>query len=113
MIGLFKLVDRMPQRCGFWEWAIWFENAANRHVGLTEIGCLRISTVFLGIDHNWGHGDPLLFETMIFQDDSDLYTDRCSTWEAAEAMHADAVAYAVERIRKADAVVLQFMQKNR
>lgn len=28
----------------------------------------RVSTVFLGIDHNWGEGPPLLFETMVFRD---------------------------------------------
>jgi hypothetical protein len=25
-----------------------------------------ISTVWLGLDHNWGGGPPLIFETMIF-----------------------------------------------
>lgn len=26
----------------------------------------RVSTVWLGLDHNWGGGEPLLFETMSF-----------------------------------------------
>lgn len=31
----------------------------------------RVSTVWLGIDHNWGEGDPLIFETMVFADTPD------------------------------------------
>lgn len=27
---------------------------------------VKISTVWLGLDHNWGPGPPLIFETMIF-----------------------------------------------
>lgn len=49
-----------------------------------------ISTVFLGIDHQWGTGPPLLFETMVFTgDDEDYedYTERCSTWKEAIQQH--------------------------
>ncbi len=52
-------------------WAQWFE-AADRLVAKTEVGDVRISTVFLGLDHNFGEGDPLLFETMIFGGSHDL-----------------------------------------
>jgi hypothetical protein len=50
-------------------------------------GKVWVSTVFLGIDHQWGTGPPLLFETMIFGGEHDEWQDRCSTWEEAEAMH--------------------------
>lgn len=30
-----------------------------------------VSTVFLGMDHNHGDGDPILFETLVFDDDDD------------------------------------------
>lgn len=32
----------------------------------TKVGRTMISTVFLGLDHNHGHGPPVLYETMIF-----------------------------------------------
>jgi len=41
-----------------------------RRMALTEFTSgTRISTVFLGIDHNHGDGVPILFETMAFDDD--------------------------------------------
>lgn len=66
----------------------------NMHVAETHLGTRRVSTVFLGIDHNFGGSDPpILFETMIFEGDSysDLYCDRYATWEQAVAGHAKAV----------------------
>lgn len=58
-----------------------------------------VSTVFLGMNHNYFGDEPLLFETMIFADDlEDIagYTERYATWEEAEAGHARAVAAAKE-----------------
>ena len=46
-----------------------------------------VSTVFLGIDHSYGGGRPILFETMVFGGKLDQEMDRCSTWEEAEKMH--------------------------
>ena len=72
-------------------WSSWFETA-NRHVDFTIIDDVKISTVFLGLDHNYfNKGNPILFETMIFGGKFDEYQDRCSTWEQAEKMHLRAV----------------------
>ena len=88
-----------------WRWAKWFEGA-NRKVAETEgkvsahgknVGIVRISTVFLGLDHSFGEGAPMLFETMVFGGALDGEQDRCSTWEAAEKMHA----LMVEKVRHA------------
>jgi hypothetical protein len=55
--------------------------------------CVSVSTVFLGINHNFfNHDPPLLFETMIFGGRHDQYQNRCCTWEEAEKMHEEAVA---------------------
>ena len=80
------------------EWARWMETA-DRHVAHEEIGQFHISTVFLGIDHNYFGGEPLLFETMVFGPNGhylDQWQARCSTWDKAEDMHATAVALARE-----------------
>ena len=68
------------------EWAEWYETT-DRRVAVTNIGDVRVSTVFLGTDHNWGQGPPLLFETMIFGGPLDEECERYSTWEQAEAGH--------------------------
>ena len=52
------------------EWGEWFEKA-DRQVALTELEGVRVSTIFLGIDHSFGNGKPILFETMVFGKDKD------------------------------------------
>ena len=49
---------------------------------------LEISTVFLGIDHSFGGGKPVLFETMCFSGSyTDLYCRRYRTWDRAYQGH--------------------------
>jgi hypothetical protein len=67
-------------------WAHWFEKA-NRHVAKTYLPHCYVSTVFLGLDHGFGEGPPMLFETMVFGGPLDQEMHRCSTWEQAETMH--------------------------
>ena len=82
-------------------WAQWFE-AADRVVFRTEVGASVVSTVFLGVDHQFGDGPPLLFETMIFTDgDGGNEMWRCSTWLEAEAQHGRMVKELTERIQGA------------
>ena len=64
----------------------------HRHVGDTMIGAVRVSTVFLGINHNHFGGPPLLFETMVFGGPLNDEQQRYSTWAEAEAGHAAMVA---------------------
>jgi len=80
------------------KWANWYETH-NRHIGKDYVGRAKISTVFLGIDHNLNRvGPPILWETMIFGGPLDMEQFRCAgSWEQAEAMHEEAVE-TVERI---------------
>jgi hypothetical protein len=78
------------------KWAHWFEKA-DRHVGLTLVGDVKVSTVFLGLDHNWGkQGPPIVFETMIFGGKHDQYQERYCTWDEALAGHKQALALVKE-----------------
>lgn len=75
-------------------WAAWFA-LADRAVKQTNLGdVIDISTVFLGLDHQWGDGPPLLFETMVFRYPSaeSLDMDRYPTWDDAVAGHEAIVA---------------------
>lgn len=71
-------------------WAIWFESSRkNRIVKQNFIGESKVSTIFLGLDHSWSGGKPILWETMVFGGKLDQEQDRCSgNKEQAEAMHA-------------------------
>ena len=37
-----------------------------RRVAETDVEGFRVSTVFLGLDHSWSGGPPLIFESMVF-----------------------------------------------
>jgi len=86
---------RVVKETDLLKWAGWFETA-KRHVANDSIEKIRVSTVFLGMDHNWGEGKPLLFETMIFEGKHDGYQERYSTWEEAEVGHKKAVSLVKE-----------------
>ncbi len=75
-----------------YKWAKWFENVDNRRVAWTEVGDVKISTVFLGLDHSFMRGTPILFETMIFGGEHDEYQERYHTLEEAMLGHERAVA---------------------
>jgi len=81
------------------KWAKWFgENMNNRHVASDVIGDVRVSTVFLGLDHSLGDANPLLFETMVFCGKHDGFMVRCSTWKQAEKQHTRIVSMVREDI---------------
>lgn len=74
------------------EWAKMLKDIEKRTVKKDKIGTVNISTVFLGIDHNWSfHGQPILFETMIFGGSHDNYQERYATWDEAEEGHKRAI----------------------
>lgn len=122
-VGQYRLEGRKPVPCyGTIRWATWMESA-DRRVARTDIGKKYVSTVFLGLDHNFIPGNPpLLYETMVFNEGvpirsrrkyflfgprlsctDDDYGDRYSTWEEAEAGHAAIVAAVEEEKRRVDA----------
>jgi len=86
MAEYFILDGQIPVKCDMYKWATW-NNGPNRDVKKTNIGDIKISTVFLGLDHNWGQGPPLLFETMVFGGKLDQEQERYTTWEEAETGH--------------------------
>jgi hypothetical protein len=94
-LGRYILDGHTPVPCeDLITWAKWIERTDERRVALTETRDLRVSTVFLGLDHNFGvpwGTDPILFETMVFRRKGDNWEgDECEryrTWDEAEAGH--------------------------
>lgn len=111
MSGFYILKGKTPVRTNdVIEWGQWLENNQDRHVAETTVEDIWISTVFLGLDYGWREERPILFETMIFykhapvphtlkeivnekqpEFDGYQFQRRYSTWEEAEAGHAEAV----------------------
>lgn len=106
-------------------------NRSTAHrIGFDTIGTVLVSTVFLGMDHNWRGGPPLLFETMTFADEFGEIQLRCSTYDQAEDQHktvcrlvrasqelaTERADHALERLRelakKSDRVLDGFYKKS-
>ncbi len=90
MAGLYILKGKTPVECeNVLEWAKEFENQ-NRIVGFSQVKKVRVSTIFLGLDHSFNGGKPVLFETMIFGGKHNEYQERYSTWDEAVEGHKKA-----------------------
>jgi hypothetical protein len=73
-------------------WAALIEDQNYKRVAFSQVGAVEVSTVWLGLNHNFGSGPPLIFETMIFGGEHDSYQDRYSTEAEALAGHDRIVA---------------------
>lgn len=68
------------------------ENPEYKRVALDTVGTKRISTVLLGLDHNYfDNGLPLIFETMVFEGES---------WRDEECVRYSTEAEAIEGHRQ-------------
>lgn len=80
------------------EWVKLMDDPVNRRVALDQVKDVRISTVFLGIDHNFTFGGrPVLFETMTFGNTDEL-EERYCTWDEAVEGHERAVRMVEEQL---------------
>ena len=74
-------------------WGVWFETAHRtiaQDIDERQGGdpTVRVSTVFLGLDHNFGAGGPpILWESLVFGGPHDGLMRRYATREAALAGH--------------------------
>ena len=64
--------DKYGNELTLTEWCALMEDSEYRRIALTKLANgIRISTIWMGLDHRFGgDGPPVIFETMVF-DDSD------------------------------------------
>ncbi len=90
------LRDGEPIKVSFAEYCDWNQRPFEETRQVAEAfvdqldGSVRVSTVFLSIDHKWRYGPPILFETMVFggPEDIDGWQERYATLSEAKAGHA-------------------------
>lgn len=64
------------------------DSKSDCRIDLTEVDNVQVSTVFLGLNHNFSEeGDPILFETMVFNGEYDQEMERYCTYDEAVAGH--------------------------
>jgi hypothetical protein len=105
----YRLIGKLAVPCSIQEAGKALDDFGSRIVGQTDVGPMYVSTVFLCLDHNFfDSGDPLIFETMIFDDEEDdTYQVRTSTWGEAEHEHAKAVEVAKTRLASAERLLVK------
>jgi hypothetical protein len=94
----YKLHHRKPVLCKFSmvdepeKFAKECAYKTSNKVRVKYIGNVKISTVFLPINHAFNDSEPILFETMVFGPDNGAkLIARASTWREALNMHKKAV----------------------
>lgn len=95
------IYDRQGNPISITEWCRLLRDTAYQHVAVTVVGEAVVSTVWLGLDHSFGHGPPMIFETMVFYDSRNEWDDlqeRYPTEGAAVAGHDQVVAAVRERV---------------
>ena len=85
--------DRSGQPITLDEWgSLLTEDITTRVVAKDDLvvagGPVCVSTVWLGLDHSWDDGPPLIFETMVFGGALEGEMERYSTEAEAVAGHA-------------------------
>lgn len=78
------------------EWRAWWQIARTELDGIqfgkrVLIAPVKVSTVFLGVDHGYDTKEPILFETMIFGGPCDGFQWRYSCRDCARLGHQTAV----------------------
>ncbi len=76
-------------------WREWTKDSENRDIKMVDHTVLKtgylVSTIWLGLDHQWGSGPPLIFETRVFCGEQPISTHRYSTEAEARAGHAQMI----------------------
>ncbi|MFC5996924.1 hypothetical protein ACFQE5_22190 [Pseudonocardia hispaniensis] len=83
--------DRQGNPITLDDWVATFRHNDGR-VALDTVGAVTVSTVHLGIDHSFGSGRPLIFETMVLGGPLDEEQARYSSEVEAVAGHQQVVA---------------------
>lgn len=79
------------------QWSAGFCDMDKKRVAFDKLPDAEVSTVWLGLDHSYGDGPPLIFETLVFGGTLDQEMDRYSSEAEALAGHAKMV----QRVRLA------------
>ncbi len=98
-----------PVPCpGVREWAEWMEAAKESgafRVAEDDLGEVKVSTVFLGLNHGLIDRTPILWETMIFGGEHDGWLERYATKAEAIVGHEQALALVWNKAGKPDSVM--------
>jgi hypothetical protein len=83
--------DWLGNEISMQEWVKLFKD--ERHIGDDRVNGAHVSTVYLGLDHGYYGGPPLIFETLIYYPDGSDQMFRYSTETEARQRHKEIVGF--------------------
>lgn len=98
-----------PKEATLDEWSAWFETD-KRQIARYERDGSFVSTIFLGLDHNFGDGPPLLWETMMFHQGEWGPERRAASKEDALQNHANMCKLLDKKLDKAFDKAVKFIE---
>lgn len=95
------IYDRQGNPITVERWSELFGDKSYQSLAKTELDGILVSTVWLGTDHSFGDGGPLIFETMVFRGDEshEEMQERYRTEAEAFAGHDRIVDLVKEQLR--------------
>lgn len=88
-----RYYDRQGNPISMMEWCKKFEDNGYKRVSFDKLENCYVSTVWLGVDHNFLGGNPLIFETLVFGGPLDGEMYRYHTEEEAIKGHEEMVTH--------------------
>jgi hypothetical protein len=91
-MDLYILINNIPIAVSDYRtWSEWMSKN-NKDIAKSTIDDYFISTIFLGINHNFfDEENPILFESMVFEHQEPIGCRRYTTWSEAKQGHEDFV----------------------
>jgi hypothetical protein len=123
-MNYWRIVNRKVVPSTRRQWCEFFASP-ERLIKQETVGDFWVSTVFLGIDHNFsGDGPPVLFETIVFGEPEEqdllgrkqqvrpsLQMDRYCTLDEAEAGHEQVVQQLRQQLDQAERLTLSVLAR--
>ena len=87
-----RYYDRDGRQISLRQWGEMKYGSDYYRIADTRVGRVQVSTVWLGLDHRFGEGPPIIFETMVFGGPHDGELERYCTEAEARLGHDHWVA---------------------
>ena len=82
-----KYYNKEGKELTLFEWIEKNEDVDYKRIALDKLDKYKVSTVWLGLDHNFSNEKKLIFETMVFKDNDEVDCERYSTEKEAIEGH--------------------------
>src|SRR5687768_5498583 len=92
--------DREGNPISLETWGKLLEDPSYKRLASHQLSHVTVSTVWLGLDHSWGAGPPVIFETMVFGGPDNSYQERYRTELDARLGHLRTLVMTAQKLEQ-------------